>query len=93
MPVGTPLVVIGDGEVPRRSRLLRPSEVEATPLVRRIAAELGVDLALLAGTGPDGRITEEDVRRFSRRSVVRPLGLARRGGSLCGASGGRSPST
>lgn len=37
--------------------------VRATPLVRRIAAELGVDLATVAGTGPQGRVTEEDVRR------------------------------
>ena len=35
----------------------------ATPLVRRIAQELGVELAAVAGTGPGGRITEEDVRR------------------------------
>ena len=33
--------------------------------MRKIAAELGVDLALLAGTGPGGRITEEDVRRYA----------------------------
>ncbi len=39
--------------------------VRATPLVRRIAAELGVDLATVAGTGPQGRVTEEDVRRAS----------------------------
>jgi pyruvate dehydrogenase E2 component (dihydrolipoamide acetyltransferase) len=36
--------------------------VRATPLVRRVAAELGVDLATVTGTGPQGRITEEDVR-------------------------------
>jgi pyruvate/2-oxoglutarate dehydrogenase complex dihydrolipoamide acyltransferase (E2) component len=36
--------------------------VKATPLVRRLAQELGVDLAFLAGSGPGGRITEEDVR-------------------------------
>ncbi len=36
--------------------------VRATPLVRRIASELGVDLATVAGTGPQGRVTEEDVR-------------------------------
>jgi pyruvate/2-oxoglutarate dehydrogenase complex dihydrolipoamide acyltransferase (E2) component len=36
--------------------------VQATPLVRRIAAELGVDLTSVAGTGPQGRITEDDVR-------------------------------
>ena len=38
------------------------SRVQATPLVRRIAQELGVDLASLIGTGPNGRITEDDVR-------------------------------
>ena len=37
--------------------------VRATPLVRRIASELGVDLGTVAGTGPQGRVTEEDVRR------------------------------
>jgi pyruvate dehydrogenase E2 component (dihydrolipoamide acetyltransferase) len=43
---------------------LRPKgeSVRATPLVRRIAGELGVDLAAVAGTGPQGRVTEEDVR-------------------------------
>src|SRR5262249_3223406 len=35
----------------------------ATPLVRRIAAELGVAIESVRGTGPDGRITEDDVRR------------------------------
>ena len=36
--------------------------VQATPLVRRVAQELGVDLAALTGTGPNGRVTEADVR-------------------------------
>jgi pyruvate dehydrogenase E2 component (dihydrolipoyllysine-residue acetyltransferase) len=36
--------------------------VQATPLVRRIAVELGVGLDGIAGSGPGGRITEEDVR-------------------------------
>jgi pyruvate dehydrogenase E2 component (dihydrolipoamide acetyltransferase) len=35
--------------------------VKAMPVVRRLAAELGVDLATVAGTGPGGRITREDV--------------------------------
>ena len=39
-----------------------PARVQATPLVRRLAQELGVDLASLRGTGPNGRIVEEDVR-------------------------------
>jgi pyruvate dehydrogenase E2 component (dihydrolipoamide acetyltransferase) len=36
--------------------------VRATPLVRRLAQELGVDLEALGGSGPQGRVTEEDVR-------------------------------
>ena len=42
----------------------RPSDgkVRATPLVRRLAQELGVDLEQLTGTGPQGRVTEQDVR-------------------------------
>ena len=35
--------------------------VKASPLARRMARERGIDLALLAGTGPDGRIIAEDV--------------------------------
>ncbi|MGH3037733.1 MAG: dihydrolipoamide acetyltransferase family protein [Gaiellaceae bacterium] len=47
----------------------QPSErVKATPLVRRVAAELGVDLSRLPGTGPGGRVTEGDVRRFAAMS-------------------------
>src|SRR3990170_3557403 len=37
-------------------------EILATPAVRRLARELGVDLAAVRGTGPSGRITEDDVR-------------------------------
>ena len=38
------------------------ARVQATPLVRRMAEELCVDLTSLRGTGPNGRITERDVR-------------------------------
>jgi pyruvate dehydrogenase E2 component (dihydrolipoamide acetyltransferase) len=38
-------------------------KVRATPLVRRLAQELGIELSGLRGTGPQGRVTEEDVRR------------------------------
>jgi pyruvate/2-oxoglutarate dehydrogenase complex dihydrolipoamide acyltransferase (E2) component len=60
----------GAASPPARNRLLqaksepreRPTRVQATPLVRRIAQELGVSLEAVAPTGPGGRITEEDVR-------------------------------
>jgi len=37
--------------------------VKASPLARRIAGELGVDLATLAGSGPHGRVIRADVER------------------------------
>jgi pyruvate dehydrogenase E2 component (dihydrolipoyllysine-residue acetyltransferase) len=57
VPVGTPLVLIGSDAVTPE-----PQKVQATPLVRRVAEELGVDLEQVRGTGPGGRITEDDVR-------------------------------
>jgi pyruvate dehydrogenase E2 component (dihydrolipoyllysine-residue acetyltransferase) len=47
---------------PASNRVLQ-DKVRATPLVRRLAHELGVDLVRVAGSGPAGRITESDVRR------------------------------
>lgn len=40
-------------------------EVRATPPVRRLAREQGVNLASITGTGPEGRITREDVLKAS----------------------------
>lgn len=39
----------------------------ATPRVRKVAAELGVDLAQVQGSGPRGRVVEEDVRAFAAK--------------------------
>lgn len=36
----------------------------ASPAAKRLAKEHGVDLSLLKGTGPEGRIVEDDVRKF-----------------------------
>jgi pyruvate dehydrogenase E2 component (dihydrolipoamide acetyltransferase) len=46
----------------------KPEEarVKASPVARRIAAELGVDISTVKGTGPDGRITETDVRAAAK---------------------------
>jgi pyruvate dehydrogenase E2 component (dihydrolipoamide acetyltransferase) len=42
------------------------SRVKASPLARRVAAELGVDISSVKGSGPDGRVTETDVRAASK---------------------------
>ncbi len=46
--------------------------VKASPVARRIADERGVDLKLVPGTGPGGRITTEDVLAFADGQVAAP---------------------
>ncbi len=53
----------------------KPAEkkfVPASPAARRLAKELGVELASAAGTGPNGRITEADVKRFHEEGPPAP---------------------
>ena len=38
--------------------------VRASPIARRLARERGIDLSLVAGTGPNGRVTERDVENY-----------------------------
>jgi pyruvate/2-oxoglutarate dehydrogenase complex dihydrolipoamide acyltransferase (E2) component len=57
VPVGTPLVLIGEDAVASE-----PRKAQATPAIRKLASELGVDIDRVTPTGPDGRVTEADVR-------------------------------
>ena len=41
-----------------------PKRIAASPRAKKIAKEKGIDLALVTGTGPGGRITEEDVENY-----------------------------
>ena len=51
-----------------------PSEdearVKASPVARRVAGEMGVDLSSVKGTGPEGRVTESDVRAAAKSKGV-----------------------
>lgn len=42
------------------------SRVLASPAIRKLARDLGVDLTIVRGTGPNGRVMEEDVKRIAR---------------------------
>lgn len=54
--------------------------VRATPLVRRLATELEVDLAGVTGSGPKGRITKQDLLGHYERSLA-PAAAATSGGA------------
>jgi pyruvate dehydrogenase E2 component (dihydrolipoamide acetyltransferase) len=48
------------------------ARVKASPVARRVAAELGVDLSAVRGTGPEGRVTETDVRAAAKSKTLEP---------------------
>jgi pyruvate dehydrogenase E2 component (dihydrolipoamide acetyltransferase) len=54
----------GQGSTPKRAGA-QGGDALATPVVRKLAKDLGVDLGDVPGTGPGGRVTEEDVRGAS----------------------------
>jgi pyruvate/2-oxoglutarate dehydrogenase complex dihydrolipoamide acyltransferase (E2) component len=68
---------VGEGETARGRRpRLRPPERRrkegkgrATPLVRRLARDKGIELSSVTGSGPDGRITREDVEKAAVMAV------------------------
>jgi pyruvate dehydrogenase E2 component (dihydrolipoamide acetyltransferase) len=63
-PVAEPLPSAAGPKRPRSKPKPRPrsGRLRVTPLARRLAHELGVDLAGVTGTGPEGAIREADVR-------------------------------
>ncbi len=53
-----------------------PGGVRATPVARRLAQEAGIDLRLVKGTGPDGRIRKADVAAYRAAPVTAAPALA-----------------
>lgn len=47
-------------------------EVPAPPSVRRLAREIGVDVRKVPGSGPESRITTDDVKAYAKKQMERP---------------------
>jgi pyruvate dehydrogenase E2 component (dihydrolipoamide acetyltransferase) len=56
------------------------SRAHASPSIRKLARELGVDLARVEGTGTKGRITDADVKAWVKRALSAGAGAAAAGG-------------
>ena len=71
----TPPIAAGEQTAPALAPARR-GPVAATPATRRLARELGIDLAALRGTGPGGRIAEADVRAAAKGMAAAPPTVA-----------------
>ncbi len=69
--VGPPPVVVSSDGPPATGE-----RVKASPLARRLARELGVELTGLAGSGPGGRIVKADVQSAASRALTTPTPAA-----------------
>ncbi len=70
----TPVAAEPSRETVRAEEPPLQERVKASPLARRIAQEAGIDLAMVKGTGPGGRIVERDVQQFlaARQAATAP---------------------
>lgn len=74
-PAGAaPAPAVGAAEAPAPPAAAQaPGEfIAASPAAKRLAREKGVDLALVKGTGPGGRIVEQDVLRYLEAQAAKP---------------------
>ena len=72
-PVVAAPVVAAPAPVVSAPVAAQPSDAYVTPIVRKLANELGVNLATVKGTGVGGRIRKEDVEALARPAVAAPV--------------------
>ncbi len=77
VPQGSPICRIerGVAAAPAATRPSPAPAVRASPAAKRLAKELGVDLTTVRGTGPNGRVTEADVRDAAGAAGTELAGL------------------
>jgi 2-oxoglutarate dehydrogenase E2 component (dihydrolipoamide succinyltransferase) len=72
-PVAAPVVVAPPVVAAPITPVAQPLDSYVTPIVRKLASELGVDLATVKATGIGGRIRREDVEAAAKPAVAAPV--------------------
>ena len=82
-PVAAPVAVnpvAKPAEAPVIPQVLQPAmegaKAHASPAIRRLARELGVQVAQVKGSGEKGRVTKDDVQQFIKAALAQPRGAA-----------------
>jgi 2-oxoisovalerate dehydrogenase E2 component (dihydrolipoyl transacylase) len=79
LAVGAPLATF-EVEGAAGGTSVTATPVTATPAVRKLARDLGVDLSMVSGSGPGGRVTREDVESLARSGLAASYPATLRGG-------------
>jgi len=74
--------VVAVAEEVREAKRRADEPPPASPTVRRLARELGIDIHVVPGSGAGGRITADDVQRFAKSMIAR----AEKGAPAAGAA-------
>ncbi|MFZ8168240.1 pyruvate dehydrogenase complex dihydrolipoyllysine-residue acetyltransferase [Alteromonas macleodii] len=74
----------GRSPVPPAPEAKNTGKAHASPSVRRIAREFGVDLTQVNGSGPKNRILKEDVQAYVKAELAKPRSAAASGGAPVG---------
>ena len=86
-PMPTPVAAVAVAPAAQAMPVAAGNDVShASPAVRKYARELGVNVALVKGSGPKGRITQEDVQAFVKgvMSGTTPTASTKSGGNMGG---------
>jgi pyruvate dehydrogenase E2 component (dihydrolipoamide acetyltransferase) len=86
-PTPTPVAAVAAAPAAQAMPVAAGNDVShASPAVRKYARELGVNVALVKGSGPKGRITQEDVQAFVKgvMSGATPTASTKSGGNMGG---------
>ena len=86
-PMPTPVAAVSAAPAAQAMPVAAGNDVShASPAVRKYARELGVNVALVKGSGPKGRITQEDVQAFVKgvMSGATPTASTKSGGNMGG---------
>ncbi len=64
--------VVGEPAKPETQPIKSADKIKASPRARKLAEQLGVDLSKVTGTGPGGRITEQDIEKSAASISTEP---------------------
>lgn len=73
VPVGTVMALIREStdKIAPTVKLKPENKIKITPLAKKAAKQLNIDISQIKGSGPDGVITEKDIQKNSKPSLVK----------------------